>query len=648
MCGIAGFWSPTRPAENRLLVEMSRRLEHRGPDDHGYLLLHEHPTQAQAPRLMRDIDPTGAAHLGFAHRRLSILDTSEAGRQPMASADGRVWITFNGEIYNYLELRAELEPLGFTFATGTDTEVAIAAYVAWGVRCFERFTGMFALALVDLNRQALLLARDHFGIKPLYYVEQGGALYFASEAGALMSLPEVRRVDPQAAFDFLAYGLVDHTDATFLEGVRQVPAAHVLEVDLRRERPEFRATRFWSIDLDRRDDLTAHEAAQEFRRLFLESVTLHLRSDVPLGSCLSGGLDSSSIVCAVAELAQGVTAQHTFSYVAREAGIDESRFADVVNCHTGAHAHAIEAAPDELVADMQDLIRVQDYPFGSTSIYAQSRVFRLAREHGVTVMLDGQGADELLAGYESYLGAYLQQLIATWQLGGLASTVGRVLRRGVPPRMLALYAGAFLIPRALHDPVRRLVGEPIVPSWLEPSWVDGRVGTVVQTRTGVTQPRRALREYMLNQLTTTSLPALLRYEDRNSMSYSIESRVPFLTPQIAEFAFALPDREVLDGGVTKPVLRRGMRGLVPDVVLDRRDKVGFATPERTWLTGPLAAYVEEVLTSDVARSIPALRTNDLVATLERLRAGRERWNFKVWRWINTIEWTRLRDVTWDG
>jgi len=648
MCGIAGFWSPARAVSLRVLKEMSERLEHRGPDDRGYLTLVGSFSEEGQPRLWGDVDTGFAARLGLAHRRLSILDVTQAGRQPMSSRDGRVWVSFNGEIYNYVELRHELELMGYNFVTGTDTEVAIAAYQAWGSDCFARFTGMFAMSLLDLTRRTLVLARDPFGIKPLYYAEYEGALYFASEVSALMVLPRLRRVDPQIAFDYLAYGLVDHSDATFVQGVRQVPAAHFLTIDLQRDRPTNTAERFWSLDLDRRIDATPEEAAGEFRRLFLESVALHLRSDVPLGSCLSGGIDSSSIVCAVAELLEVGTEQHTFSYVAREAGVDESAYAELVNTHVGARPHMVEADPGELVDDLTELVRLQDYPFGSTSIYAQQRVFRLAGENGIKVMLDGQGADELLAGYGSYVGAYIAQSLRMLHLNLLTATIVRVLRqRSMSPRMLALHAGSFIVPSALHDRARRLMGEPIVPAWLDEGWVDRHVATVVQTRTGVTDSRRALREYMLHQLTSGSLPALLRYEDRNSMSHSIESRVPFLTPQIAEFVFALPDREVLDGGVTKPVLRRAMRGLVPDRILDRRDKVGFATPERSWLTGPLAPYVKGVITSDTARAIPALNSAELVATLGRLASGRERWNFKVWRWINLIEWTRMNEMEWD-
>src|SRR5690606_25923838 len=221
------------------------------------------------------------------------------------------------------------------------------------------------MALVDFERQVLVLARDQFGIKPLYYHLGEDRLFFASELKALMELPELRSVDAQMAFDYLAYAQVDHAEGTFIAGVRQVPAASYVEIDMGSRRPVMRFERYWALDLDRRIDVSAAEAASEFRRIFLESISLHLRSDVPLGSCLSGGIDSSAIVCAVAELTGAENERHTFSYVARQEGIDEARYAELVNRHTGATAHYVEASPAELIDDVQELIRIQDYPFGS-------------------------------------------------------------------------------------------------------------------------------------------------------------------------------------------------------------------------------------------------------------------------------------------
>lgn len=263
-------------------------------------------------------------------------------------------------------------------------------------------------------------------------------------------------------------------------------------------------------------------------------------------------------------------------------------------------------------------------------------------------MLDGQGADELLAGYGSYLGAYLAQMLAMGKLGSLGGTAWRVIRGGSATfRMLALRTGAFVVPSTLHLNVRRLVGEPVVPAWLNRSWVNRNVATVVRGDFGVTHRRRALREFMDYQMRIGSLPSLLRYEDRNSVSLGIQARVPFLTTQLAEFVFSLPDSEILGGGVSKSVLRRAMDGIVPGSVLARKDKIGFATPERSWLTGPLAGYVRDVLTSDTARAIPALEPQHLVPTFDRVMRGAERFNFRIWRWINLIEWTRIRQVTWD-
>ncbi|MBV9411685.1 MAG: asparagine synthase (glutamine-hydrolyzing), partial [Acidimicrobiia bacterium] len=601
MCGIAGFVArPGRAAAPDWLSLASTLLAHRGPDAVGFLQW----TPGSPPRKGRE--PNGEpALVGFAHRRLAILDLSDAGWQPMTSPDGRYHVVYNGEVYNYVELRQKLESSGRRFRSTGDTEVILAAFQEWDVEALSRMVGMFAFAILDAERQRLVIARDPFGIKPLFFADTHEGLGFSSEIGPLLQLSGVSRAaDAEAAYDYLRHAVTDHDDRSMFRDVRRLPAGHLLELDL--TAPRFAEPReYWSVRPGSSIELSRDGAARRLRELFLESVDLHLRSDVVVGTALSGGIDSSAIVMAMRALRGPDLDIRTFSWIADEPGIDESRWVDLVVDAAGAEAMKVRAGPEDLVEDLDRLIDVQAEPFRSTSIYAQYRVFRLAAEAGVKVMLDGQGADELLGGYWGHAAARAAGLLR----GGHVVRATQLLRRasrlpdrpGLPP--LAARTIARILPSWADAPARRLAGEDLVPSWLNGAWFEAR-GVSGRTAREGGAAREGLRGTLTEDLRRTSLPALLRYEDRNSMAWSVESRVPFLTPALAEFVLALPEEYLVDDeGTTKAVFRTAMQGLVPDPVLERRDKIGFATPERSWLTG-LSSWVEDVLAR--ARTQPGL------------------------------------------
>lgn len=632
MCGIAGWIGTQEQDLGSLRRSFLKTLAHRGPNDQGWLL----HGQAGTSRGRHLTDPALGRVL-LVHRRLSILDLTEAGWQPMATPDGRYFLIFNGEIYNYIELRREMLARQQTFHSTSDTEVLLHAWTHWGPAVLNRLVGMFAFALLDLKNRQIVLARDCFGIKPLYYTWIGGALAFASEIKALLQLPGVpRRAEPQRVFDYLRFGRTDHGGDTLFAGIHQLPAAHLLTLSLDQLTP-VEPVRYWSIDLSQRLDLSLKEASDQVRRLFLENVQLHLRSDVPVGAALSGGIDSSAIVTAMRRVEPGLNL-HTFSFVADDPALSEERWVDIAGGSARAVLHKVHSTPQELVEDLDRLIDVQDEPFGSTSIYAQHLVFRLAREKGVTVMLDGQGADEILAGYRPYLAARLASLLRQghWlEAGRFLRQASRFQGTGGLVRLF-LQAAGMLAPARLKAPLLGLFGKEMLPAWMNARWFQERGAcTLPPPPSGI---RDVLRDHLFQSLVESSLPMLLRYEDRNSMAHSIESRVPFLTPSLVSFVYRLPEEHLIArDGTSKNVFRQAMRGIVPDAVLDRRDKIGFATPEKGWLT-TLRPWVEATLASPAAREVPALNLPQVQREWQAVLNGRKPFDFRVWRWVNLIRW----------
>ncbi len=461
-------------------------MRHRGPDDEGFAIFHGDVDQVslysgpdtdahlRLPHLSAQSAAGASVVLG--HRRLAILDTSCAGHQPMGGADGRLWIVFNGEIYNYVELRAELAGLGHAFRSGTDTEVLLAAFAEWGTAMLPRLIGMFAFALLDLRHRRLVLARDPFGIKPLYYSWAGVGLVFASEAPPVLTLGDFKaQVDPAQLYTYLRFGLADGAEGTFFEGVKQLRPGHCLEIPLDRPTPDAATCRrFWRLDLSRRVNISFDAAVHEFRELFRDSIALHLRSDVPIGCCLSGGLDSTAIVMTMRDLLGDSSDLRTFSYIADDPQLSEAPYVEFVREAAGVNTFSVKPRAHELLEDLDRLIRIQGEPFGSTSMYAQMRVFQLAKEGGVKVVLDGQGSDELFGGYPIAVSAQLTSLLlhGNWIDGGRLFRKSVAFGGGVRRRMLLSALGR-LLPAGLAGPLMSLVGEPLFPDWLKQELVSG-------------------------------------------------------------------------------------------------------------------------------------------------------------------------------
>lgn len=622
MCGITGGWWPGRPATlDQRLAQALVAMDRRGPDDRGYEL---YP------------GPGGVAALG--HTRLSIIDLSAAGHQPMHSLDAVVSIVFNGEIYNYRELRTELEPLGHRFVSGSDTEVLLAAWRQWGRDSMRRLVGMFAFVVFDRAQGTLTCVRDAFGIKPFFYTQERGSFLFASEVSAIKALKQERaELDWQRAYDYLVHADYDSGARSFLDGVLHLLPGHLVELDLASGalgEPQ----RWWTPSINERSDLSFAQATELVRERFLESIRLHLRSDVPLGAALSGGIDSSAVVCAMRHVEPDLPI-NTFSYIARGSAMSEEVWVDRVNQHVGARPHKIMVSGDELARDLDDMIAAQGEPFGSTSIYAQYRVFQLAREQGVTVTLDGQGADEMLAGYSGYPGQRIRSLLEKGRLAEAwhfldqwAGWPGRSRMDGAKRAVAEMSQGA------LYDALRRLNGMHSLPHWIRSAPLEER-GIIRRNPRQRPQAcgagRRVMAELALS-LTQRGLPALLRHGDRNSMRFSVESRVPFLTLDMVELTLSLPESYLISPqGETKHVFRSAMRGIVPDDILARRDKIGFATPESGWMleaAGSVRSWIFEGL------DVPFIDKRVQMKVFDEVVSGRMGYSSQIWRWLNFARW----------
>jgi len=611
MCGITGVIDSSNRSSTAMIVPMTAALRHRGPDDEGYLLVDSRTRrliQCGGPDSMTELALVPRAKQGgqkfdlaLGHRRLLILDLSAAGHCPMSSADGQAWITYNGEVYNYVELGSELEALGYRFRSGSDTEVVVNAYVEWGPDCLRRFNGMWAFAIWDLRKRRLFCARDRFGIKPFHYYWDGQLFAFASEIKALLAHPDIpRRPNDAIIYDYLALGSLDHTNETFFEGIKRLPPSHCLLFDLDRNR--LRIQRWWDVEVNPAlddDCLTDDRQLAQFRDLLTDAVRLRLRSDVPIGTCLSGGLDSSSIVCLANRLMLEEGAlprelvgerQKTFSACFDDPAIDERPYIQQVIEHTGAESNQVfpRGGEDGLWHDLKRLAWHQEEPFGSTSVYSQWNIMRLAKQRGVTVLLDGQGGDELLAGYHHYLGPFLAQTVRAQGPWTTLQTVQAVSAATGQSTALLLGLGLYnSLPRVTQRVILNLgnarfrTNPTVSESMLQPSF--RRQFAKRRLVHGKHLGYHNLAERLYQDVFVHSLPALLRYEDRNSMAFSLEARVPFLDYRLVEFCFSLPVTQRIRDGWTKWVLRQAMDGILPEQVRWRRSKLGFATPEQRWL-----------------------------------------------------------------
>lgn len=610
MCGIAGIVGPRATAE--AVIAMRDTMAHRGPNGAGYFV---------------DGD------VAFGHRRLSIIDLSENGSQPMTTADGRFTIIFNGEVYNYRELRKELGE-EIPWKSTSDTEVILRAFATWGTTAFQRFNGMFAFAIYDRDERTVMCVRDRLGIKPFYYWSDGTTCFFASEIKALLRAGAPRKPNDARIADYLSYGMYDHTDETFFEGIQKLPAGHYAV--LRSGQP-LKAIPYWDLPsrvstLDVPTD--DREIVARFEALLKDAIALRLRSDVPVGVNLSSGLDSTTLLAYLQLTQSDLGNIHAFSARYPDDRFDEGQFIEPLVNEFGTPWHTTTLALNDVESVCANVLDAQDEPFGGIPQLGFYQLSKLEREAGVPVLLEGHGVEEYLTGYPIFFPPYWSDLARAGKVATLVHELRAYAAQGRGSIRTALsqwwsYATAR---NTMHLDLTTQAGDSVVPA--------GYVAAhrqPIETRTPFpTQLENAL----YRNLTQTKLPRVLRFQDRMSMAHGRELRLPFLDYRLVEFVYALPGRQKIRDGEDKYLMRQAVKQVVKPEILNRK-KSYVVTPQTAWLHGPLRHLLTETVASASFRSRPCF---DPAAAERRVSSfladPHPKNSFAVWQLFNLESWFR--------
>lgn len=643
MCGIAGIIS--RDSINvPCLLKMSQTLRHRGPDDEGFLIsdLRSKPLFLKGPDTIStiDLEPLKSHHnntsfkLGFIHRRLSIIDLSDAGHQPMTFADSNLSIIFNGEVYNYKEIKTELENAGHTFKTNSDTEVILQAYSKWGKSCVTKFIGMWAFSIYDLAKNEVFFSRDRFGIKPLYYYWDSKTFAFSSEIKALFDVPGIY---PKGLFDetfeYISFGALSNSDKTLYKNIEQLSPGTNLIFNLSTH--SFNFEKYYDLESESAKIKLGKNSSEEFGSLLIDSINIHLRADVEIGSALSGGLDSSTIV-AIASGMLGEKNFKTFTATYNEKEIDESYYSKLVSKQF-KNVTPFYATPTSKSywQNIDKLIWHQDLPINSTSMFAQWEVMKAASGQKIKVLLDGQGADEILGGYYNFAGIHLIQLLKGLRFSAFNSEK-KALKENFTPNINAAVgrAGFYFLPKGLQRTARS-------KKRLSFDFLSSDTQAFISRINVPERGGKSFREQSLLSI-KYGMQDLLRYEDRNSMAFSIESRVPFLDHRLAEFCLALPNDEKINKGWTKLILRKQAEKLLPKEVAWRKDKMGFLTPQQVWKNESKKELLELINESEV----PHFINKDYLIRLCNESLTNSSHLSEFWKMISFIKWVNIYNITY--
>jgi asparagine synthase (glutamine-hydrolysing) len=639
MCGISAIIDPTgSPKLISRLLAMHAAIRHRGPDGEGFLLVDDRGMTTRS----ETVDQVGAVavpRVGFAFRRLKICDLTEAAAQPMASTDGKTWIVFNGEIYNFRALRSELKAKGRTFRTSGDTEVALAAYEEWGVDCFDRMDGMWAIVILDLHRHRLIVCRDRFGIKPLFWkFENGRTLLLASEIKQLLAAqsddsPTANR--PLIAM-YLRGQRYPMLEETFFVGIRAVPPATWCEIDLAKPaEPRFRP--YWSLaDITAdHNELSYERALERIEDMLARAVALQRQADVKVGALLSGGLDSSTLV-ALAHRDGGPNLP-TYSLGYREAAprFCELKYVDAMTRRDRIENHetTFDAA---WIADNTDRIlwTLEEPPLAMPA-FAQYRLFELCAQHGATVVLDGQGSDEITGGYQYHQRAFLKERLLRGQLPAMWSELHAIARHE-HRSAVGIFADFFVRPY-----LRRRVSHP----WVADGGARADEAEFVLARGDYGHDRQLVNRLLYFDVRWGNVKIVLGYGDRNSMAHSVEARVPYFDRAFVELMFSLPDSCKVGKGVRKRALRDVARRYVPPEITERADRMGYGTPDEEMIRGPLRNAIDEAVNDPAFRQSGWIVAPEASRFLSEFRLGQHQDYRAVWRLFVLSRWARKFSVS---
>lgn len=622
MCGIIGYFN-FNSNFNLNFEDSLKMLSHRGPDQFGISNIHLNNCVGQ-----------------LGHARLSIIDLSDQGRQPMKSKCNRYSLIFNGEIYNYKELKTELTEHKYHFVSNSDTEVLLASWIIWGEKCLTKLIGMFSFVIYDSKMNCLTCVRDPFGIKPFYYNNDLSNFYFASEIPALINLnPKLNRPNIQKSYEYLSNGSYDNDQSTFYENINQLLPGHLLKIDLNINCKVI-IDKWWWPSIKQTSRLSFEDASLKLKEMFLNNIELHLRSDVPIGAALSGGIDSSAIVSCIRHLAPKQRI-NTFSFIADDSIFNEEKWVDIVNNNVEAYEHKINSSTVSLLDDFDKILKTQGEPFGSTSIYAQYKLYEYVKKSGVTVLLEGQGADELLAGYGGFPVQRIQSLIDERNLREALSFLlhwGKFPNRSIKSTLIALFYN--VLPYKWMKIISLIQKKRSFPEYLNKELLLKSM-IKIDYNEKLSKPKDIEGRHLINLLrdsiTGKGLNSLLRHGDRSSMNFSLESRVPFLTIDIAEFLFSLPENYLISNkGVTKNIFREAMKGIVAKEILERKDKVGFEPPENQWLNS-LKPHIGNI--KEDIKNNPILNTSVCIKAIDNYFLNPRNIDSRViWRIINYARW----------
>ncbi len=581
MCGIAGIISKNSSIINEVILKkMTDSIAHRGPDGEGFWINKNN-------------------FVGFGHRRLSIIDLTNGGAQPMHYLD-RYTIIHNGEIYNYIELKEQLSKQGYIFQSQSDTEIILAAYDKYKEACVQHFDGMFAFAIWDEKEQTLFCARDRFGEKPFFYSFDETQFSFASEAKALWAIGIEKKINYPLLLNYLVLGYTEtaaDNTITFFQNIFSLPAAHYLNFNYREF--TFNISRYWDCDKETKINMSEEDAIEKFTELFTASVKRRLRSDVTVGTSLSGGLDSSSIIASINKIKETNSLQ-TFSAVFPDFEKDESKYIQSVAEKFNLKNYSVSPTADDLVKNLEKLCYHQEIPITSSSIFAQYKVFELAKQQNVKVLLDGQGADETLAGYNKYIHWYLQELLAARNLK--FNKEKRALKKNKIsfPWNIKNYIAAWFPAQATYQlekrETKKLLHFPDITNDFKNAYLD---------KQSILKPIVfKLNDVLYFSTFQSGLEELLRYADRNSMAHSREVRLPFLNHELVQFIFSLPSHFKIHNGYTKWLLRKSMEKNLPASIVWRKEKTGFEPPQKKWMENILLQeYLREAKSKLVKEGI---------------------------------------------